>query len=99
MSHEIRTPMNGILGFSDLLENPRITGNEQQKYIKIIQKSGHRMLNIINDIIDISKIEAGAVEINKKEINLKNVVDSIFVFFKAEADKKVWNLYFQKAQL
>jgi PAS domain S-box-containing protein len=58
MSHEIRTPMNGILGFADLLKDPELSGEQQQKYIKIIEKSGARMLNIINDIIDISKIEA-----------------------------------------
>ncbi|MDP3445461.1 MAG: PAS domain S-box protein, partial [Ignavibacteria bacterium] len=55
MSHEIRTPMNGILGFSELLKEPGLTGDQQQEYIKIIEKSGKRMLNIINDIVDISK--------------------------------------------
>jgi PAS domain S-box-containing protein len=55
MSHEIRTPMNGILGFSELLKTPGLSGDEQQDYIRIIEKSGVRMLNIINDIIDISK--------------------------------------------
>ncbi|MGE0931233.1 histidine kinase dimerization/phospho-acceptor domain-containing protein [Peijinzhouia sedimentorum] len=54
MSHEIRTPMNGILGFSELLKEPNLSGEEQQEYIKIIEKSGARMLNIINDIVDIS---------------------------------------------
>ena len=56
MSHEIRTPMNGILGFASLLKEPNLTGDEQQNYIRIIEKSGARMLNIINDIVDISKI-------------------------------------------
>jgi len=55
MSHEIRTPMNGILGFAGLLKRPKLTGEEQQKYISIIEKSGARMLNILNDIINISK--------------------------------------------
>ena len=59
MSHEIRTPMNGILGFAELLKEPDLTGEQQQEYIKIIEKSGARMLNIINDIVDISKIESG----------------------------------------
>jgi hypothetical protein len=52
MSHEIRTPMNGILGFSELLKTPGLSGAQQQEYIGIIEKSGKRMLNIINDIID-----------------------------------------------
>ncbi len=88
MSHEIRTPMNGILGFSELLENPKLSGDEQHKYIKVIQKSGQRMLSIINDIIDISKIEAGAMEVHKKHVNIKKMVDSTFAFFKTEAQKK-----------
>ncbi|HWR99492.1 MAG TPA: PAS domain S-box protein, partial [Prolixibacteraceae bacterium] len=59
MSHEIRTPMNGILGFSELLKNPQLSDEEQQKYIRIIEQSGLRMLNIITDIVNISKIETG----------------------------------------
>ena len=58
MSHEIRTPMNGILGFTELLKSPDLSKMKQQKFIKIIEESGHRMLNIINDIINISKIES-----------------------------------------
>jgi PAS domain S-box-containing protein len=62
MSHEIRTPMNGILGFTDLLKTLKLKGEEQQKYIGIIEKSGARMLNIINDIISISKIESSKLK-------------------------------------
>ena len=53
MSHEIRTPMNGILGFTELLKEPMLKGEDYQKYIHIIDKSGNRLLNIINNIIDI----------------------------------------------
>ncbi|HCY00161.1 MAG TPA: hypothetical protein DG754_08485 [Bacteroidales bacterium] len=56
MSHEIRTPMSGILGFTELLKNPKLTGKKQQEYIEIIKESGIRLLNIINDIISISRI-------------------------------------------
>ncbi|MDO9613564.1 MAG: histidine kinase dimerization/phospho-acceptor domain-containing protein, partial [Bacteroidota bacterium] len=63
MSHEIRTPMNGILGFAEMLKEPKLTGEEQQEYISIIEKSGARMLNIINDIVDISKIESGLMKV------------------------------------
>ncbi len=59
MSHEIRTPMNGILGFAELLERTELTSDEQQDYIQIIQISGARMLNTINNIVDVSKIESG----------------------------------------
>jgi CheY-like chemotaxis protein/PAS domain-containing protein len=59
MSHDIRTPMNGILGFTELLKEPNLTEEEQQKYISIIEESGTRMLHIINDIVDNSKAEFG----------------------------------------
>ena len=64
VSHEIRTPMNGILGFADLLKQPELTGEELHHFIGIIEKSGERMLNIINDLINISKIESGQMDIN-----------------------------------
>ncbi|MBI9039240.1 MAG: PAS domain S-box protein [Bacteroidales bacterium] len=92
MSHEIRTPMNGILGFSDLLKTPDLKGSEKQKYIEIIEKSGKRMLNIINDIIDISKIESGAVEVNMKKVNINKNLNYVLSFFKPEAENKGLNL-------
>ena len=69
MSHELRTPMNGILGFSNMLKEPGITGNEQLKYLNIIEESGTRMLTLIDDLINISKIEAGILEVHQKEVN------------------------------
>lgn len=88
MSHEIRTPMNGILGFADLLKTPNLSGESQQKYIEIIELSGRRMLEIINDLIDISKIEAGQVEIKSEPFKLKALCDELFEFFKPEADAR-----------
>jgi PAS domain S-box-containing protein len=88
ISHEIRTPMNGILGFSELLKEPSITGVEQRKYLEIIEKSGNRMLNIINNIVDISKIEAGSVELTISETNINDQIEYAYTFFKPEADKK-----------
>lgn len=88
MSHEIRTPMNGILGFSELLKTPGLTGNQQEEYIGIIEKSGKRMLNIINDIIDISKIEAGLMKTDVKETNINEQVEYIYTFFKPEVETK-----------
>jgi len=97
MSHEIRTPMNGILGFSELLKEPGLTGDQQQEYIKIIEKSGARMLNIINDIVDISKIEAGLMEINIKESNINEQIDFIHTFFKPEMDRKGIRFFSKKS--
>ncbi|MCF8229315.1 MAG: PAS domain S-box protein [Bacteroidales bacterium] len=88
MSHEIRTPMNGILGFADLLKEPGLSGEDQRQYINVIEKSGERMLNIINDLINISKIEAGQVEISTSETNVNWQMSYLHDFFKPEAEKK-----------
>ena len=88
MSHEIRTPMNGILGFTELLKEPKLTGEEQQQYIEIIEKSGKRMLNIINDIISISKVESGQIEIVLSETDINEQLKYIHTFFKPEAKQK-----------
>ena len=88
MSHEIRTPMNGILGFADLLKEPKLSGEEKLEYIEIIEKSGKRMLNIINDIVDISKIESGQMKVNIQDSNINDQLEYIFTFFKPEVEGK-----------
>ncbi len=88
MSHEIRTPMNGILGFARLLQEPKLSGEEQQEYIRIIANSGVRMLNIINDIIDISKIESGQMKVGVQESNINEQIEYIYTFFKPEVERK-----------
>lgn len=88
MSHEIRTPMNGILGFAELLKKPQLTGEQQHKYISIIEKSGTRMLSIINDIVDISKIESGEIKVSISETNINEQVDYILYLFKTEFERK-----------
>ncbi|MDP3360390.1 MAG: ATP-binding protein [Lutibacter sp.] len=88
MSHEIRTPMNGILGFAGLLKIPNLTGEKQQEYIRIIENSGKRMLNIINDIVSISKIESGILEVNISESNINSQMEYIQNIFMAETEKK-----------
>jgi PAS domain S-box-containing protein len=88
MSHEIRTPMNGILGFAELLKNKLLTGEEQNKYINIIEKSGSRMLNILNDLIDISKIESGQMNVTISDCNVNEQTEFIYNFFKPEVEGK-----------
>lgn len=78
MSHEIRTPMNGILGFTGLLENPDLTSEKQQQYISIISKSSKRLLNILNDLMDISKLETGQVKINLKKTNINEELTNLY---------------------
>ncbi|MCG9792689.1 response regulator [Flavobacterium algicola] len=88
MSHEIRTPMNGILGFSSLLSQPGLGKEEQKEYIKLIQVSGARMLNLISEIIDISKIESGMMEISLQEVDINEKVSYIFELLKLDAEEK-----------
>ncbi|NTW11528.1 MAG: response regulator [Chlorobiaceae bacterium] len=88
ISHEIRTPMNGILGFAELLKEPELTGEEQSEYISLIQQSGERMLGLINDLIDISRIEAGESFLQISETTVNTVIQELFAFFKPQADKK-----------
>jgi len=84
VSHEIRTPMNGILGFSQLLKDPNTKEKEIKEYIELIEKSGKRMLNIINDIIDISKIEANQMQVVIAECDLNEQTRFIYSFFRPE---------------
>jgi PAS domain S-box-containing protein len=91
MSHEIRTPMNGIIGFTNLLKNPKLGDEKKDQYLDIIEKSGQRLLNIINDLIDISKIEAQQIEIKKTYFNLNEVITFMDQFFEPECKTK--NIY------
>ncbi len=95
MSHEIRTPMNGILGFAELLKNQKLSGKKRHEFIDIIEKSGQRMLNIINDIINISKIEAAQIELELKETNVNSILEHLNSFFKPEAEAKGLSLAYK----
>ncbi|MFO8235190.1 MAG: ATP-binding protein [Bacteroidales bacterium] len=88
MSHEIRTPMNGIIGFAKLLENPGLSGERHQDFVRIIVQSGKRMLNIINDLIDISRIESGYTNLQKMNTDINKILLEHYEFFKYEAEAK-----------
>jgi CheY-like chemotaxis protein/nitrogen-specific signal transduction histidine kinase len=88
MSHEIRTPMNGILGFTELLKEPNLTVEKQQDFIQTIQISGARMLNTINSIVDMSKIDSGLMKVDIKETNINAKIEFIYKFFKPEVEIK-----------
>ena len=93
MSHEIRTPMNGIVGFADLVKEYNISTKKRNKYLDIIVDRSRHLLNIINNIIDISKIEADEITIINKECSLNKILNNLFTFFdsikKAESNNDI----------
>lgn len=83
VSHEVRTPLNGIIGFSELLEDPAIPDKEKKEYVSIIRSSGEHLLSLINDIILISKSDAGQIEIRPRDFNAVDIVRDLSDFFQA----------------
>ncbi|MEI6885106.1 MAG: PAS domain S-box protein [Bacteroidota bacterium] len=95
MSHEIRTPMNGIIGFASLLDDPDTEESERPRFIRIINENCDQLLHIINDLIDISKIESGQIDILKSEFDLIEMMESIRMTFLPRATKKGIELVFE----
>lgn len=95
MSHEIRTPMNGIIGFANLLRDPGLSEEKKDLFLKHIDHSSGQLLNIIDDIIDISKIESGQMKISNKPVRINGILDEIYSTFfhsirgNAPGEKKV----------
>jgi signal transduction histidine kinase/ActR/RegA family two-component response regulator len=81
LSHEIRTPLNAILGFSSLLGEKDITDEEREEYNMIIQSSSNTLLDLISDILDISKIEAGQLQLDFREVSLESVITDLIGIF------------------
>lgn len=77
MSHELRTPMNSIIGMAKLLRNDKALSNDQSEMLDIIQKSAHNLLNIVNDILDLSKIEAKSVVLEEIPFDIKIIVENV----------------------
>jgi len=91
MSHEIRTPMNAILGFSEILINTT-TNDKHRNYLSAVLTSGKTLLSLINDILDLSKIESGQMEISKEPVQVMTVFDEIMQVFQARAAEKSLSL-------
>lgn len=96
MSHEIRTPMNGIIGFSEFLLNPNLSEKKRQEYANVVIKSSKQLLAIVNDILDISKIEAGAIQLNYEPVNINKQLDDLYTFYKPRAKENNLKLYYKK---
>ncbi len=88
ISHEIRTPFNGILGFLPLLQSNDLTSFDRDEFMSMINKSAYRLMNTINDIVEISQIQTGQIMPTKSEINLQNMPDELFYHFKTDAERK-----------
>lgn len=78
LSHEIRTPMNAIVGFSDLLDNPDLSENEKQEYLKIIKNSGANLVSIIEDLIEMSKIDAKQIVPKYDGVDIEKCINELF---------------------
>lgn len=87
MSHEIRTPMNSIIGFADMLTDPELREEEKNEFISYINSSSKSLINIIDDIIDIAKIEAGQISITNKEFNIVKMLNEIGTHLLNEAKR------------
>jgi two-component system sensor histidine kinase BarA len=88
MSHELRTPLNSILGFSDVLLSTDTLTDKQRRWVGNIQNSGQKLLALINDILDLAKIEAGKMTVRPDSFNLHDVCDGLLNMFRPLAEKK-----------
>lgn len=94
MSHELRTPMHSILGFSDVLLSADGLNDKQQRWVGNIQSSGQQLLSLINDILDLAKIEAGRMEARPSEIDIRELCESQVAQVRPMAEKKQIRLTF-----
>ncbi|XZN93201.1 MAG: response regulator [Microcoleus sp.] len=94
MSHELRTPLNAILGFSQVMSRDSLLSNENIENLRIINRSGQHLLELINDVLDLSKIEAGIVALDESSFDLYQVLDTLEEMFQIKAETKNLHLKF-----
>ncbi len=87
-SHEIRTPLNAIIGFTDFLSNAEDIPEKQRDYIRIVNESGRGLLQIVNDILDVSRMEAGRIEVNSQPLDVAGVVVDVAELWRSSAEEK-----------
>ncbi len=88
MSHEIRTPLTGILGFTDVLRTGNVTVPQTQNYLNIIHSCGTHLLTLLNDILDLSKIEAGRMDFESVEVSPQQIVTDVLSLLRVRAQEK-----------
>ena len=93
MSHQLRTPLNAIIGFSRLMQQSFAVNTQQQEHLQIINRSGKSLLNLVNDVLEMAKIEAGQTRLNSIIFNFHSVLQNLWSTFQPQADAK--NLSFQ----
>ncbi len=99
MSHEIRTPLSAIIGFTELLKSSNVSAEERQKYLNIITRNGQALSSIIDDVLDLSKIEAGKIEINREPLNFTELVTDVLEMFSDKAGGKGLNIQLESSRL
>ncbi|WP_048751431.1 ATP-binding protein [Crocosphaera watsonii] len=97
MSHELRTPLNAILGFAQIMRRSSKLDAEQQENLSIITGSGEHLLNLINQVLDLSKIEAGRTIINKTELDFYRLLDDLEDMFQFKAEEQKLRLLFERS--
>lgn len=99
ISHEIRTPMNTILGFATLMENDDLSITDYKEFSKIIKNSSSRLLNTLNDLIEISRIEVDDIKCHFEDINVNTILHDIEAIYGLEANKKGLKFIFDKNEV
>lgn len=97
MSHELRTPLNAILGFSQLMSRATNLSGEQQENLRIVRRSGEHLLTLINQVLDLSKIEAGRITLNENSFDLYYLLDDVETMFSLKAKEQGLQLQFDIA--
>ncbi|MDY6783356.1 MAG: ATP-binding protein [Cyanobacteriota bacterium] len=97
MSHELRTPLNAIIGFTSVMVRDRGLSGEQQKYLDIISHSGEHLLELINDVLEMSKIEAGKVSFTPSSFDLHRLLDNLREMLRVKASSKGLRLVFERS--
>lgn len=98
MSHEVRTPLNAIIGFSDILSRSQDLKQEYQEYAEIINESGDHLLTLINNILNLAKIESGKITLNPKSFDLYEVLEDLEKMFRLNAEGRGLQLHFDRSK-